>query len=106
MGDNELLDVMRAEHDAIFNADHAPDTIKESLKLYVDHGTPTSDFLYACLTNDLFGAVKRADAQHGNKLCAIVSYIYNRIPAQAQGSREKVERWMDHTGMEGYRDLG
>jgi hypothetical protein len=47
----------------------------------------------ACLTNDLTGAVSRADFDSLQAIPAIVSYLYNEVPSVCWGSKEKVKAW-------------
>lgn len=70
-----------------------PDII-ESLNLYVNHRIPTGDFLLAVLSNDLREAVGRADSENIQVIPEIVAYIYNRLPADCWGSRDKVRSWL------------
>ena len=41
-----------------------PEHTKGALDRYVDHGLEPGGFLTAVLTNDLFGAVARADSEN------------------------------------------
>ena len=70
-----------------------PDII-ESLNAYAEHGRPTGHFLGAVLSNDLFGAVGKADSDNIETLALICSYIYNKLPAICWGSRDKVLGWL------------
>lgn len=71
------------------------ETIKHSLKLYVEKKIPTGGFLEAVLSNDLCDAIGRADAENARQLKEIVVYIYNEIPSTCWGSREKVKKWLN-----------
>jgi len=66
----------------------------ESIKLYVERGIPTGGFLYAVLSNNLSESFGRADLENRLALYEIVQYIYHNIPADAWGSRDKVEAWL------------
>jgi predicted nucleotidyltransferase len=72
----------------------------ESIKRYVDHGVPTGDFLRAVLSNDLMSAMGRADIYNRACLFEIATYIYNTVPADAWGSREKYKAWIDRKANE------
>ena len=72
-----------------------PSHTEEALRLYVDKGLPTGGFLYAVLTNDLFGAYSRADSENLAAMEAIVRYVYNKLPIGAWGSPENVKNWLD-----------
>lgn len=80
-----------------------PEHTLEALKLYVEHGIPTGDFLYAVLTNDLFGAIGRADHININRLKEICGFICNEIPSPAWHNKESVEKWIKHHGL---KDIG
>lgn len=69
--------------------------IKASLKRYVENKIPTGGFLRAVLENNLFVAIGRADIQNRNKLHNICIYIYNELPSNCWGSKEKVEKWLN-----------
>jgi hypothetical protein len=75
-----------------------PQHTKESLDRYVEHRIPTGGFLRAVLTNDLFGAVSRADQYNVVAIPDIVKYIYNQLPAGCWGSEEIVDRWLNNDG--------
>ena len=68
--------------------------VKDSLKRYVEDGCPTGHFLEAVLSNNLTEAIGRADDENLATLPAIVSYCYNKIPADCWGSPEKVDAWL------------
>ena len=70
-----------------------PDII-DSLKAYAESGQPTGGFLEAVLSNDLFGAVGKADNDNIETLPLICSYIYNEISSACWGSRDKVLAWL------------
>jgi hypothetical protein len=76
------------------NEELCPETIRESLTRYVEHGVPPGDFLRAVLENDLKEAIGRADYINGPSIHHIVSYLYNSIPSTAWGSPEAVEAWL------------
>jgi hypothetical protein len=72
--------------------DIRPD-IRETLDAWASTGRPVGGFLEAVLTNDLFGAVGRADSYNIETIPAICSYVYNELPSTCWGSREKVAAW-------------
>ena len=69
-------------------------TIKLSLDRYVEDRIATGGFLHAVLTNDLFGAMERADEFNRDDLYNIVKYIFNHIPGECYGSKAKVSKWL------------
>jgi hypothetical protein len=79
------------------SADYAaiPGYMWDGIVEYVARLRPTGDFLLAVFANDFAGAVTRADT--GNDPAALRAYallLYNEVPAQAWGSRQKVIDWL------------
>ena len=64
--------------------------VKESLDAYAKEGRPTGGFLEAVLSNDLMGALGRADLQNRYDIFDICSYVYNHCPANCHGSPARV----------------
>ena len=62
---------------------HIPDRMMEGLKRWIDHGIKPGSFMLAVLTNDLRGAIERADDEN----------LYNEAPGGCWGSVEKVADW-------------
>lgn len=65
----------------------------ESLSEYSKTGRSVGGFLSACLENNLSEAFGRADESSLDALHDIVRYIYNHVPMDAWGSKEKVQAW-------------
>jgi hypothetical protein len=74
--------------------DQIPTRTIDAINGYVNEGRSVGGFLWAVLSNDLQGAVGRADLENLDALVAIVRYVYNEIPADAWGSEEKVKQWI------------
>ena len=74
--------------------DVIPKRTIESLDRYVNHRIATGGFLRAVLSNDLFGAMSRADLDNQLALSAITKYIYNRLPSGCWGSKEIVDNYL------------
>jgi len=72
-----------------------PDYTKEAIDRYVKDGIPVGGFLTAFLSNDLMGALGRADINNRFALFAIADYVYNEIPANCWGSVEIMQSWME-----------
>jgi len=66
----------------------------DALNRYIEHGIEPGSFLYAVLSNDLKGAVGRADHNNQRLIFEYVAYLYNYCPADCWGSPEKVENWL------------
>jgi hypothetical protein len=65
-----------------------------ALQRYLDHGIMPGSFMTACLENVLSEAFGRADHENIKNLHNIVGYLYNEFPADAWGSREKVQDFL------------
>jgi hypothetical protein len=70
-----------------------PEHTRAALRRWVFCGIPPGGFLTAMLTNDLMGAIGSADSENIRAIPQIAMFIYNRLPALAQGSRERMEQW-------------
>jgi hypothetical protein len=74
---------------------HIRPDIRDALDAWGSGEAPCcGDFLRAVLSNDLMGAVGRADDDNLRALPAIASYIYNELPGNCHGSREIVSAWI------------
>lgn len=71
-----------------------PERTLYSLDMYVRYGIETGGFLKAVLTNDLFGAMARADDENLRNLPAITALIYNKLPAGSWGNEKRMWDWM------------
>lgn len=88
--------------DEAFTYDHyraIPGHTQQAIERYVVHGVEPGGFLRACLCNDLFGAVGKADSSNKANLPVIVQFIYNRIPTECYGSSERVDAWTAAGGL-------
>ena len=70
-----------------------PEHMRNGLELWVEHGIMPGGFLTSVLTNDLFGALSRADETNRQHIHGICSFIYNHIPGNTWGSVEIMEEW-------------
>lgn len=71
-----------------------PDYMVESLNSYVNERRPVGSFLSCVLSNDLFGALMRADETNALLLRDYARYIYNYMPAACWGSEKAVSDWL------------
>lgn len=71
-----------------------PEHTAAALRRYIYDRIPPGDFLLAVLSNDLLGAVSRADDLNRGKLVDIISYLYNEAPRFCWGSPQAVESWL------------
>jgi hypothetical protein len=67
---------------------------KESIDAYVAIGRPVGSFLEAVISNDLSGAIGRADVGALENIPHIVAYLYNDVPGNAWGSKMKYQEWI------------
>ena len=72
-----------------------PDYTLRGLVNYVENGCPTGGFLYAVLTNDLFGAIGQADQENRPALQEIVQWLYWVPPGGCKGSVDRVQAWLE-----------
>lgn len=66
--------------------------IIESLKRYEHDKIPTGGFLRAVLENDLMGAIGKADINNRHRLHDICKFVYNNLPSDIHGDRERVAK--------------
>lgn len=69
--------------------------IKEAIDRYVKDKIPTGGFLKSVLSNDLVGAITRADHINKADLEEIVHYCIWNIPSNCWGSPEIYRSWVD-----------
>lgn len=70
-----------------------PYNLQSGMQLYIEKGFRTGHFLTAVLSNDLLGAVSRADDTNIKLLPAIVRWLYNEAPSNCWGDVKKVQAW-------------
>lgn len=75
--------------------DTVPDHTKGALERYVNDRLLPGGFLTCLLSNDLFGAVCRADAYNIVALRDICEFVYNRMPPNCWGSEAKVYKYVE-----------
>lgn len=68
-----------------------------ALQRYVENKYMPGGFLTAVLSNDLFGAVGRADSENIEALAEIVKFVYNRMPSNSWGSADKMWKYVEET---------
>lgn len=71
-----------------------PVSVRSSLRQYIEDGCEIGGFLRAVLSNDLFGAISRADSENRKNIVRTVSWIYNNAPRACWGSPEAVYEWL------------
>jgi hypothetical protein len=68
---------------------------RETLERFKNHHIRPGSFTYAVLTNDLYGAVTKADWINKNILPEIVQYVLQELPPESYGSVKAVEAWIN-----------
>ena len=77
----------------IYYASNIPALTRETLDAWASDARPVGGFVQAVLENDLREAFARADYDNTLAMPAIVSYIYNDLPALCWGSKENFAAW-------------
>lgn len=67
----------------------------EPIRAYIEDHHPTGGFLAAVISNDLNGAVSRADPSNLINLPAFTAYFYNEAPPECWGSPERMKAWLE-----------
>lgn len=78
-----------------------PDYMVGAVERYVLKGIAPGGFLTAVLSNDLAGAVGRADSANAAALVQWVKFVYNELPSSCWREAENVEYWCKVGGLEG-----
>jgi len=76
-----------------------PEHMQDGMRLYIERGVQPGSFLRAVLSNDLMGALGKADDVNINALPAYGSFLYNEAPSLCWGSPEVVSAWISRGGM-------
>ena len=79
--------------------DLIPDHMRGAMRRYVENGLPPGSFLEAVLSNDLRGAVSRADHINKHQLPNYVQFLANAVPASCHGSSYAVNDWIKGGGL-------
>ena len=72
-----------------------PESVRGGLKRYIENKIEPGSFLFAVLSNDLFGAMGKADLGNRMNLFNIVNWIYNNAPCSCHGSKDIVVNWLN-----------
>lgn len=78
-----------------------PAHIRDSFKLYLTDGIEPGSFCMSVLCNDLKSAARNADHINEPQLAQIALFMIWGMPADSQGSPEKVKAWINHGGLKG-----
>lgn len=70
-----------------------PEHMREGLEGYLEFGWELGGFLYCVLTNDLGGALTRADSVNRALLLDWIYFCQKELPGRSWGSPEAVSAW-------------
>ncbi len=73
--------------------DKVPSHLLQALVHWGQKECFTGDFLAAVLSNDLMGAIGRADEQSLAAIRHITMFVYNELPRDCHGSKARVKQW-------------
>lgn len=79
--------------------DLLPQHMCDEMQRYIDHGIMPGSFLTAVLSNDLMGALGRADEINIHALPNYGRFLYNHAPCGCFGSAELVRAWAGKGGL-------
>ncbi len=75
-----------------------PPHVEKGLRNFVTLGVVPGGFVRAVLENDLQAAVARADPESFAALKTVVNHVFNCLPGDSWGSREKVKLYSKKMG--------
>ena len=78
-----------------------PENTAYSLVNYLEMGVPVGGFLQSCISNDLMGALSKADIENRNALWNIGMFMYNSMPMNSIGSAKVYQEWIKKGGLYG-----
>lgn len=83
------------------NYSRLPEHTRDGARLYIEKGTPPGHFMTAVLSNDLMGAMGRADDINRHRIFDICAFLHNEAPIGCFGSPERVKDWIEARGLDG-----
>lgn len=78
-----------------------PDHMRDGMRLYIEKGIPPGHFMTSVLSNDLMGAMGRADDINRHRIFDYAAFLYNEAPIGCFGSPDHVSEWLKAGGIEG-----
>jgi hypothetical protein len=78
-----------------------PYHMRDGMQLYIEEGIVPGSFLRAVLSNDLMGALGKADDINQAILPVYGRFLYNDAPCGCYGSPETVAAWCNSGGLNG-----
>lgn len=83
------------------NYSRLPEHMRDGMRLYIEKGIPPGSFMTSVLSNDLMGAMGRADHINQNRLFDYCVFLRSHAPIGSFGSPEHVKDWIASGGLEG-----
>lgn len=80
------------------NYSKIPTHMREGLECYVEHHVEPGRFLRAALENNFVLAVGYTDMADIKHFIELANVLYNELPGNCWGSKEKVQNWLDQRG--------
>jgi|TARA_R110000824_G_scaffold111242_1_gene259614 hypothetical protein len=77
----------------MLNYSKLPNGLQDGMQRYIENGSQVGHFLTAVLSNDLVGAVNRADDKNAKLLPEIVRWLWNEAPGNCWGDVKRVQEW-------------
>lgn len=78
-----------------------PESTIQTIKGYLEHGFEPGHFVRAVLENNLRDAFACADIYNTYAMKAIVMYLVNKVPHNAWGSKEAVNKYLEEIRSKG-----
>ncbi len=88
-------------NDYLEKLDILPFHMRDGVRLWIERGIGPGSFLTAVLSNDLFGALGRADEENSRALKSYGVYFYSYAPSGCYGSPLRVAEWAKSGGLAG-----
>jgi hypothetical protein len=78
-----------------------PEHMRDGARLYIENGIPPGSFLTAVISNDLFGALGKADEINRDRIFDWCRFFYNEAPGGCYGSAKRFDDWIAKGGLAG-----
>lgn len=83
-----------------------PKHMQDAMRRYMEDGIPPGSFLEAVLSNDLLGALSRADHVNVSLLYAYGEFLYTEAPILSYGCKDRYKAWIESGGINGLQKGG
>lgn len=72
-----------------------PEHMRDGVKLYLEYGIRPGSFLTTVLENNLVKSIALADNVNQAHIVEWAKFLYNELPMESWGSKEKVNAWIE-----------